>query len=279
MTRIPEKLFGIIGHPLGHTLSPALHNWGFAQFQLPAVYMAFPLPPERLADFLTAFRTLPMQGASVTIPHKEAVMPLLDEVAPRARTVGAVNTLYWKGERLIGENTDVAGFLAPLRAVRAPLRRVLVLGAGGAARAVLAGLTECADELGVEQVLLTNRSPERACALAAPFGTQVVPWEARTQTGANVLVNCTPLGMAGDNEAQTPWPAASFGPQGGLAYDLVYNPLRTRFLREAQAAGWQTLDGLHMFVAQGVAQFRLWTGCELAADAARERMLGVLTGL
>lgn len=267
MTFIPEQLYGIIGHPLGHTMSPALHNWGFARCGIRAVYMAFPLPPEKLADFVTAFRTLPLSGASVTIPHKEAVMPLLDGVTGRAQAVGAVNTLFWEQGRLMGDNTDVAGFLAPLRKRAGTVRKALVLGAGGAAKAVLAGL----NELGVGEVLIANRARERAEAVAAPFGAAVVPWEDRAGTGADLVINSTPLGMAGENAGRTPYPAEGFAGIG-LAYDLVYNPLHTRFLAEAQAAGWETLDGLHMFAAQGAEQFRIWTGEELPLGDVRQRI-------
>lgn len=272
-TRIPEKLFGIIGYPLGHTMSPALHNWGFERFGIAAAYMAFPTSPDKVADFITAFRTLPISGASVTIPHKETVMPLIDGITERARLVGAVNTLYWDNGRLMGENTDITGFLSPLRAHAARISSALVLGAGGAAKAVLAGLRE----LGVESVCITNRSPERAVAVAAPFGVTVVPWEDRGSVVADLVINSTPLGMAGTNVEHTPYPAEYFYASGGIAYDLVYNPLRTRFIAEADAAGWQTLDGLHMFAAQGIEQFRIWTGETLPLDAVRERIMQILS--
>ena len=138
----PEKLYAIIGHPLGHTMSPALHNSGFSMYNLASVYMAFPTPPEKLSNFMTAFRTLPIHGASVTIPHKETVIEYLDEITPRAKTVGAVNTLFWQEDKLVGDNTDVLGFMAPLIGMESKFKRALVLGAGGAAKAVLAGLKE-----------------------------------------------------------------------------------------------------------------------------------------
>lgn len=274
MTRIPEKLFGIIGHPLGHTMSPALHNWGFERCDIAAAYMAFPTAPERLGDFVTALRTLPIAGASVTIPHKEAIIPYLDGMTARARSVGAVNTLYWDEGKLMGENTDVTGFIAPLKAHTRRLNSALVLGAGGAAKAVLAGLRE----LGVDDIRLANRSLERAQMVAAPFKADVIAWEERTSHTADLIINSTPLGMAGNTVEQTPYPAAAFGSGTGIAYDLVYNPLRTRFLTEAQEAGWETLDGLHMFAEQGREQFRIWTGVELPSQDVRECILGLLQG-
>lgn len=289
---LPRELYGIIGHPLGHTMSPLLHNWGFGLLDVPAVYMAWPLEPGRVGDFITAVRTLPIRGASVTIPHKQAVLPLLDGVSDRARAVGAVNTLYWRDGQLLGENTDVTGFLAPLRQRAAAgwrCERALVLGNGGAARAVLAGLRELAGagEGVVGTVAVTGRNAEKAAPLAAEFGAEVVDWDARVHWGAGLVVNTTPMGMSGERQGDTAFPAQGFAAQGvaaggdgrrGLAYDLVYNPLRTRFLSEAADAGWDTQDGLGMFVEQGREQFRLWTGLELPAEGART-LVAVALGL
>lgn len=276
---LPRELYGIIGHPLGHTMSPLLHNWGFSLLDVAAVYMAWPLEPGRVDDFLTAVRTLPIRGASVTIPHKQTVLPLLDGVSDRARAVGAVNTLYWQEGRLVGENTDVAGFLAPLR-VRAAAgwrcARALVLGAGGAARAVLAGLNELAGEGVVGETAVAGRSPEKVAPLAEGFGAGVVDWQARAAWGADLVVNTTPMGMSGERQNDSAFPARGFAGRSGLAYDLVYNPLCTRFLAEAADADWDTQDGLAMFVEQGREQFRLWTGRELPAGDARTLIAAAL---
>ncbi len=267
----PTKLFGVIGHPLGHTMSPALHNWAFARLGLPYVYMRWPVAPEGLPDFLTAVRALPISGVSVTIPHKVAITNGLDRLGPRVRAVGAVNTLFWDEDKLTGVNSDVVGFQRPLRESGRRFDSALVLGAGGASRAILAGLAE----LGVARVWVTNRSYKKAAELAMRFGVTAVEWDARRECGAALLVNATPLGMAGDNVDLTPWPAEWFEP-GQVAYDIVYNPLRTRFLREAQAAGLETVDGLAMFLGQAVEQFRLWTGQEFPLVEARELLLAEL---
>jgi shikimate dehydrogenase len=263
-------------------MSPAVHNWGFARLGLAKVYMAFPTPPERLADVVAAVRALPVAGLSVTIPHKEGVGALVDRVTARAATVGAVNTLYWDGKTLVGENTDVAGFLLGLGvgsgasasaggASAVVPDSALVLGAGGVARAALAGLREA----GVARVAVCNRSAARAVALAEEFGVRAVAWEARYAEDADLLVNATPLGMRGKAEEATPWDAARFRP-GRTAYDLVYNPLETRFLREARAAGCAVVDGLTMFVGQAREQFWLWTGCELPETEARAVVLAAM---
>lgn len=271
MNAIPEKLYGIIGHPLGHTMSPALHNSGFSMFSLPSVYMAFPTPPKKLADFMTAFRTLPLYGASVTIPHKETVMEYVDRITPRATLVGAVNTLYWDNGVLVGDNTDVLGFMAPLIDSPATYSRALVLGAGGAAKAVLAGLKE----LGVHNVTICNRTAHRAASLAVQFDVDCVDWDARGIVEADLVINTTPMGMAGDHVDKTPFAEEMFTGKG-TAYDLVYNPLETVFLRTAKAAGWETIDGLHMFAAQGAEQFRLWTGENIPHDHIRNLVTDML---
>lgn len=274
----PEHLYGIIGYPLGHSLSPLLHSWGFARTGWPGAYFAWPVPPADTADFIRAARLLPVHGASVTIPHKESVLPLLDSVSPRAARMGAVNTLFWRDGALCGENTDVHGFMAPLRArmtsacgdaaKRAIFESALVLGAGGAARAVIAGL----QELGVPRIHIANRHPGKAEILARHFGVETLPWEERAALGAQCVVNTTPLGMHGAHAEDSPFPVAGFTGDG-LAYDLVYNPLHTRFLRDARAAGWAVQDGLDMFAAQGVEQFRIWTGRALPVRDAREMLL------
>jgi shikimate dehydrogenase len=270
---IPEKVYGIIGHPLAQTLSPLLHNWGFARLGVKGSYLAFPTPPEKLAAFIQAVRTLPVSGLSVTIPHKEAVMPLLDGVSDLARRAGAVNTLAWEDGRLMGHNTDVTGFLAPLLERGQAPETALVLGAGGAAKGVLAGLLD----LGVSQIAVANRSLRRAQALAGTFGVRAVAWEDRAQVCAGLVVNATPMGMKGKAEGESPLPEDFWNP-AHLAYDLVYNPRDTLFLRQAKAAGAEVVDGLAMFAAQGAAQFKLWTGLTLPMEEA-ERLLAQALGL
>jgi len=265
MPRIPRKLYGIIGHPLSQTMSPLLHNWGYERLGVDAAFMAFPTPPERLGDFVQAVRTLPISGLSVTIPHKEKVMELLDGLSPLAERTGAVNTLVWEDGKLMGHNTDVLGFLEPLKAMPEPPKSALVLGAGGAAKAALAGLAE----LGVQDVAVSNRDGSRAGKLAERFGVKAVDWERRDTVDAELVVNSTPLGMSGKAEGQSPLPEGYWN-KDRMAFDLVYNPLWTRFLLDAKQAGARTIDGLAMFAGQGYAQFKLFTGLELPMDEARK---------
>jgi len=264
------QLYGITGYPLGHSLSPVLHNWALRRAGIAGAYLAWPLQTGQMPELIQAVRTLRIQGLSVTIPHKEAVMPLLDSLTARARALGAVNTLYWDQDSLCGENTDVEGFVAPLRG--RVFTGALVLGAGGAARAVLAGLRE----LGLPAVAVCNHNKERAQKLADEFGVHCADWEDRAVYEADLVINATSLGMRGEREGDNPLPPEAFtrgGARSRTAYDLIYAPLRTRFLAAAEATGWRTQDGLAMFIAQAQAQFRLWTGREFSAEQARTLLL------
>lgn len=261
---IPERHYGIIGHPLGHSLSPLIHNWGFHLYNFPAVYCRWPLQPEKLPEFIAAVRTLPIHGASVTIPHKRAIMPYLDGLTPDVLRVGAVNTLFWRDTGLWGDNTDVQGFLAPLLNMADAIKTALVLGVGGAARAAVWGL----QRMGLCQVAVCGRNPAQTYALARDAGCDEVAWGDRGQWSGDLLVNATPLGMSGRYEEMTPWPGAMTAIR--MAYDLVYNPMRTIFLRQAQEAGILSIGGLEMFIAQARGQFHLWTQKDLPNEAVRE---------
>lgn len=257
----PTMLCGIIGHPLSHTLSPLLHNWGFIHFRLPGVYMAWDTPPAKLSRIIDAMRTLPIAGMSVTIPHKTAVLALADETTARARACGAANLLFWQNGSLIADNTDIEGFCAPLSSGPSP-ESALVLGTGGAARAVLAGLRE----MKVARVALCGRSVPAAKALAQEFGATPLAWENRGDYLATVktdlVVNATPLGMKGPFAGTSALSETDFSQAAkkGIAYDLVYTPIETPFLQKAKNAGFSVQPGLAMLVWQGIAQFRRWTG-------------------
>ncbi|MBQ4133082.1 MAG: shikimate dehydrogenase [Desulfovibrionaceae bacterium] len=268
--------FGIIGYPLGHSLSPALHNRVYQELGIEASYQAWPVQPEALAAFIDSMRTQPLHGASVTIPHKQAVIACLDELTPTASRVGAVNTLFWQDKRLCGDNTDVAGFLAPLEERRFLPDSVLVLGAGGASRAVLTGLRHlCPSSL----IFIAARNPLQGGKMAEEFGAHALPWDERAGVSVELVVNTTPMGMkGGPAQEDSPLTAGDFRSLmcsgRALAYDLVYNPLQTPFLKAAQAAGWEVQDGLDMLIAQGLEQIRLWTGISRLPDRkALRRML------
>ena len=272
-----EQIFGVLGHPVAQSMSPVLHGWALAQKNMGGLYTTWDTPPGALPAFMKIFRKTPYAGASVTIPHKEAIIPFLNGLTDTARTIGAANTLFWEKGNLIGHNTDMEGFLAPLHTITPP-QTALVLGAGGAARAILAGLAS----VGSARVVIAARDTVRGEKLAAAFSSSlasicVIPWEDRLCLAPEPdapfwVINTTPLGMRGKAEGISPLPEGWFvlhASRHCLAYDLVYNPLETRFLTLARQAGWQCRDGLGMFIAQAAAQFRLWTGCEMSLPQAR----------
>ncbi len=272
-------LYGVAGHPVRHSLSPVLHNAAFRASGFSGAYTAWDIPPERLADFVGAVRLLGIRGVSVTIPHKENIGAFVDAVDPLAQKVGAVNTLVRREDgTLFATNTDVYGFSEPLRDLQLPAATpVLLLGAGGAARAAAAGLLA----LGFSNLAVTSRSLEKAARLAGDFALRAIPWERRLEVVAELVVNVTPLGMAGKNPGETPYPLSRLREGSGVVYDTVYTPYHTRLLREAKEAGWRTLPGLGMFIMQGAEQFRLWTGFCLplvAAEAVARELYGADAG-
>lgn len=243
------SVYGVVGRPIGHSLSPVMHNAAFAAEGLDAVYL--PLEAADAGDFLQAADSLELQGASVTAPFKVALAAHAD-LDDTARQAGALNTLVKRDGRWIGANTDLDGFLAPL-APRLPLEgtRAAILGGGGAARGVAQALASRGARVSVHA-----RRPEQAREVAAATGTSAGPWPPAPGSW-DLLVNATPAGTAPAVD-ETPWPGAVF--DGRLVYDLVYNPPVTRFLGDAAAAGCETLGGLEMLVAQAARQFELWTG-------------------
>lgn len=275
---------GLLGWPLGHSVSPAMHNAAFAALGLAWRYDALPVPPEQLAATIRRLVADGYRGANVTIPHKEAVMPLMDELSAAAQGTGAVNTIVVQPDgRLVGENTDWLGFLHPLdrRGFDLPGSRVLLLGAGGAARGVAYAL----GQRGVREVAIWNRTAARASDLAAHIGSMFSGLRVTTghdlrelvSAGTSLVVNTTPAGMWPEDDV-SPWPDAVALPAGALAYDLVYRPEQTRFLHQAEQAGCPTQGGLDMLVVQGALAFELWTGqwppLEVMTAVARESALG-----
>lgn len=271
---IPTELYGIIGMNLGHTMSPLMHNTGFQTLGHPGVMVTINFEPEKMADFIKSMRLLNIRGCSVAIPHKVGVLPFLDRPSERVRMIGACNTLHWDGDQLCGENTDVMGFLSPLEGEKlAADTKVLVLGAGGAGRAVVAGLKM----KGMTDITIADIMPNLAEALAKEFDLKIVSWDDRFKPDASFIINVTPLGMTGKFLGQSPYSLDAFKERkAGLAYDVVYTPAKTQFQTEAEQAGWRTIGGQSMFFAQGNHQFKLWTGKDLpsaALDAVKNRLL------
>ncbi len=266
----PVPVHGVIGHPVGHSLSPPMHEAAFRSTGIEACYQAFDVPPSELEAFLMAARLMGAAGLNVTIPHKSAVPPLLDRLRDDARSIGAANTIVSVDGALEGRNTDWLGVIRALREAiphgRLRKRRASVFGAGGAARAVLYALL---DE-GAAPVV-TSRSDRKASRLASEFGVEHAPWSDRARLGGDLLVNATPIGMrgaaAGGAETQAAPDAAIAG--HALIFDLVYQPRRTRLLRRAEELGKKTVGGLSMLVFQAEAAFEAWTGERNTAETMR----------
>lgn len=263
---------GVIGRPVGHSASPAMHNAAAAALGLDFVYL--PIEVADLGDFFEKFvrpstRQMDWElcGLSVTIPHKSAAMPFLDEVDPVARAIGAINTVVIRGDRLIGHNTDVEGAMRPLRDLDLRGRSCAVLGAGGAARAITYGLLGRG-----ARVTIFARDVKRAGRLAEEFGVAVRPLDELGSSGAEILINATPVGMRGWAEGQSPIPS-SWLSGGEVVYDLVYNPPDTALLKCARAKGCRAIGGLEMLAAQAELQFQMWTGLEPPANLMREAAL------
>jgi 3-dehydroquinate dehydratase/shikimate dehydrogenase len=265
-----SDIYGLTGSPIGHSVSPAMHNAAIQASALDAVYL--PLPATDVDDFMAFARAFGLKGASVTIPFKVALADRLDEVYSNARRVGAINTIRFENGRWLGANTDVIGFLRPLDEQRIAVngRRASILGAGGSARAVAVALASKG-----AAVTVHARNRERAEAVADLVSGGVGPFPPAAGTW-DLLINCTPIGMY-PGVAETPMRDGLDGEAGRVVYDLIYNPPTTELLRDAAAAGCHTIGGLDMLVAQAREQFRWWTGIMPEAGVMRAAALKCLS--
>ncbi|MEG4167149.1 MULTISPECIES: shikimate dehydrogenase [unclassified Microcoleus] len=309
MIKGTTKLLGVIGHPVEHSLSPAMHNAAISHLGVDFVYLPFPVKPEDLKVALAGFAAIGVRGFSITIPHKQAILPLLSEVSPIARSIGAVNTVYLTDKGWCGTNTDVEGFLAPLQTggfqtfqsdsdpprragtgapplqrgencVKVPLLKgdlggspgsdwsqkvAVILGNGGAARAVVAG---CA-QLGCAEIHVVGRNEKNLAEFQQSWvnspmpvhNLQVHTWDNLSSliSQADLLVNTTPVGMYPQGE-KSPVAAGALDriSAGAIVYDLIYTPNPTQFLKDAQLRGARAIDGLEMLVQQGAAALKIW---------------------
>ena len=255
-------LYCVLGDPVAHSLSPAMHNQAFAHHGLNAVYLAFRVT--ELEAAIGGLRALDIRGASITLPHKSRVMAYLDDIDPVAAQIGAVNTIINENGRLIGKNSDVSGALDALREKTDPAaKKVLILGAGGAARAIGYGVrTQGA------RVTIANRSPKSGTALATDLEVDFLPLADVNPDHFDIVINTTPVGMHPAHD-DLPIPDDSLSTDM-VVMDIIYNPLETRLLKAAGKAGCRTIDGLAMFVNQGARQFEWWTGREAPVNLMRQ---------
>ncbi|NOT23364.1 MAG: shikimate dehydrogenase [Nitrospiraceae bacterium] len=266
---------GVIGNPVEHSLSPAIHNAAFQKLRLNFVYLAFPV--EAIGDAIKGLRALGnFRGASVTIPHKVAAVPFLDTIEPTARHIGAINTIVATGGALTGYNTDATGALRALRegAVALKGHRVVILGSGGAARAIAFALGAEAE---IDRLTLLGIDDQERTALARDLESKTritvqesfldEPTLQKVLPDAHVLIHCTPMGMSPKVHA-TSVPATLLY-AGLTVMDIVYNPRDTQLLKDAKAAGCRVIPGLEMFIHQAAAQFELWTNQAAPTDVMR----------
>ena len=258
------RLLGVIGYPIAHTLSPLMHNAAIADLGLDYVYLPFAVQPEDLPQALAGFAAIGVEGFSVTIPHKQTIIPLLTEVSEVAAAIGAVNTVWRTPEGWSGTNTDVVGFVSPLCELQQDWKPTIavVLGMGGAARAVVAG---CA-QLGCAEIHVIGRDAQRLEAFRQSWQHSAISLYTRTWDKlpellpyANLLVNATPIGMH-PNVERSPLSSAEMDLllPDTIAYDLIYTPSPTLFLQQAKARELEGIDGAEMLIQQGAAALELW---------------------
>ena len=274
------KIYGIFGHPIEHSLSPVMHNNAFSELGLNSVYVAFDVPPTKIREAVGAIGALGISGINVTIPHKESIMAYLDEISTDAMLVGAVNTVNNVEGRLVGFNTDVSGLL---RAIKGDLdfvpegKKVFLVGAGGAARAVIVGLgREC-----VSEIVIANRTLSRAEDLVGEFGNhfskvRIKPVMLRDEekikryiAGSDIVINASSAGMKGGNPLNLP---LYLLPEGAVIYDLVYEPRATPLVKDAKKAGIMVSSGHSMLLFQGAEAFEIWTGLTAPVETMRKAL-------
>ncbi len=258
--------FFVIGYPIGHSLSPVMHQAALDYHGINAQYHAIQLHQYEISDFISWMNRDEFLGCNITIPYKSEFMNAVDQIDEIARHAGVINTIAKSDFQLFGHNTDVYGFLSPLRPYANDLEgeRAIVFGTGGASKAVLIGL----EELGLEEVVFVSRSPEQNSVASDYLWTTTVDygrWQAYANE-ATLIVNTTPLGMEPNRDASPVNKTDNDLLRGKICYDLIYNPLRTHFLKQAEEAAATTINGLEMLMMQGNRSFEIWTGKSFPFD-------------
>jgi len=279
------EVFGVMGDPIEQSLSPVVHNAAFRDLGLNMVMVPFLVPPSELPNFFNELLWLDIKGCSVTIPHKEAIVALLQQKEGAVERTGSCNTVVFKDGQRVGYNTDYRAAMDSLEIAMtgqegsdeavSPLldKQVLVIGAGGVARSIAFGLARRG-----AQVTITNRHDERATRLAEEIGCRSVTWSMRANTPADVVVNATPVGMH-PNVDDTPLPPGAFSRPGMVVFDTIYHPGNTMMLKLARERGCKTVSGADMFIRQAAIQFKLYTGQEPPADLMQDALTLKLTPL
>ena len=269
------RFLAIIGHPVEHSLSPLMHNVAFQTLGMHYLYASYDIEPANLQDAVHDMKKHEFAGFNVTIPHKEAVIGFLDDLDFESKSVGAVNTVAVQNGRLVGYNTDVFGILKSLEPHKETLegKKVLVIGSGGAARAVLYALTKY---FRPSEITVAARSGEKAKSMVKSLkiaNARVAGFalEPRTSGEFSLLVNATPIGMFPESDA-SPLPESYNVHDHQIVFDLIYRPLETKLLQRAREAGAKTISGLEMFIHQGAKAFEIWTGENMPLDEVRKAL-------
>jgi shikimate dehydrogenase len=281
MIKGTTKILGVVGYPIGHSLSPVMHNAAISHLKADYVYVPFAVKPEDLAAALRGFETIDVKGFSVTIPHKQAIIPLLKEITPEAQMTGAVNAVWRVEDGWKGTNYDSFGFIAPLKAMDKDWKNIapMVLGIGGAARSVVVG---CAS-LGCREVHIFGRNPDKLADFVQSWHDTPLQWVLKAHpwdelkemiSRTRLLVNATPMGMY-PRVDQLPVSEETIGSiqPGTIVYDLIYTPKPTLFLKKAQGNGAVIVDGLELLVQQGAKALEIWLGRAVPVDIMREALL------
>jgi shikimate dehydrogenase len=263
-----EKHFALFGNPVGHSLSPWMHRTAYGEMGIAARYKAYRV--DKAGEIVHMIKSMGIDGASVTLPFKEAILPFLDEITTGARTIGAVNTIINREGRLTGDNTDWIGLVRDLKDhLQIKGKTFAILGAGGMARAAVFGLLQ---EGGIPVIF--NRTAERGEALARAFHSQSLPIESLEGFRAEAMIQTTPVGMVPDTE-KTPLKREILS-NFRYVMDVIYNPPATKLLRDAQESGCLTFNGVGLFVRQGAEQIRIWTGRKPPLTVMRQTVLAAL---
>jgi shikimate dehydrogenase len=272
------NVFGIIGDPVEHTLSPGMHNAAFEKLGLDNIYVPFHVKEDQLEDAINGAYALGIRGLNVTIPHKTEVIKYLDYLDIAAGLIGAVNTIEFGGNGAVGHNTDGIGAVRAIEEVE-PVKnkKIMVLGAGGAARAISFQILLS----GAKSIVISNRTIEKACELRDDLVEKLEPEVKVTDLGielekelkdTDILINTTPIGMY-PNISQKPLVTADMMHQGLIVNDIVYNPLKTGLIVEAEKAGAKTISGVKMLMYQGIEAFKIWTGVEPPLEIFQEALM------
>ncbi|MEX0639117.1 MAG: shikimate dehydrogenase [Balneolaceae bacterium] len=268
----------VVGHPVGHSLSPQMHTLALRHYQIEAEYYAVDLESRDLSSFVSWINRESFLGANITIPWKKEFLEVADRLDESAIAAGALNTLVKSNGVLTGFNTDIDGFIYPLLSLEDRLKggTATVFGTGGAAMAVICAL----ERLGLETIFVISRNPELS-KIKKRNNLVLCDYSQLEHCGeeSSLIINTTPLGM-GAHAGRSPVKDSETGIlEGKICYDLIYNPLQTKFLTQAKEAGGTVINGLEMFIRQGEASFRLWTGHSFPAEKVKERLLTILNGM